>query len=811
MAGEGGIKAWPVIKVEERELRIFSPQSNIALCVNHGLATGKNPDLLAEFTQQLPKEALDKVHAAGVLTVIDRGVQLLLANVLTNPKIDTLILAGRETLFKPSTALLLLKENGFDPTTREISGYSDKIPLGQKNRPFVGAVPDQALALYRSGITVIDARLVNQPLDQYFAQLAVLIEQHYKPRPELRPLGDFDFSSLQPEQRTLTRYPETTTTSLPFQVFREQNNVWVQAQQGSETIALVASDQDSMVHGLNAWAIENNLHQHPSDDGWFKLGLVLSQAFLGNCPPGTPALNARVIKAHVRKLELDPVGYFEVGSDPLQRLVKCMYVPADPKGKRFELIAKPDANSPWDLLRYEQQHKLLAGYSNYPGRIGHLVYLAAELDKAFASAQEGYVYVQDKAIQTSFKINTTQVYGPAYVSAPALPDLWRSVMYHLERDGRHSYDKEKGEVSEGWCTLWHTSLNAVKLPDDFDFFDVKTADLYAQSLFEPNAGEEGYTYGDRQCHFFGYDQVQRAIEHLKERPNRAVVCQRYYSPIDIVKRHGLPCLLGESYFLHNGKLQVVHVTRAHDMFRAFSENLYGVSHSWADKISRQLNVPSGDLLGLSMNNNYRKGADRQNVETLMRKLTAEPPRYPSPELTPRLERIQSLDQLQNTLVILPTGPHVLGLHFPNPAMLDGLPPADSWPHWSRLKACKPFNLSDRQPLDQITAVSQWIKEKPTDNGIVLSPRDPILDRDQDASNLVFIQPRIHLGKLMLSAFSVNTVVGSDPLAIAHHNPNRESPGLQYQILHDIHQQIAQASGFPMGELFVLHAPLYREG
>lgn len=809
MAG-GEARAWPVIPVGERELRVFNPRSNIALCVNNGLATGKSPDLLGEFTDRLPRTSLDKVNAAGVLTVIDRGVQLLLANLLANPAIDTLILAGRETLFKPSSALLLLKESGFDSATREILGYAEQVPMGRKNRPFVGPVPDEALRLFRSDVRIVDARLVNQSLPEYFAQLVRVIDEHYRPVQAAGILRPFDFSALQPEQKPLPRYAEVPVAFHGFRVFRSGSEVFVEARAGDETVAVVATDQDSLVHGVNAWAVEAGLSARVGDEAWFSLGREIARAFTGGTPAGEPSAGARLVKGHVRKLDLDPIGYYEVVADPLARAVKCLYVPADPKGRRFELLARPGANHPEDLLRYTQENRLLAAYDQYPGRAGHLAYLGAELEKAFASAGEGYVYVQDKPLHTGVRINTTRLYGPAYVSAPSLPDLWRSALFHLERDGRHSADPEKGEVAEGWCTLWHTPLDSLRMPDDFEFFEESTARLYAKSLFEANTTGESYTYGDRQCHFFAYDQVRRAAERLRADPARAAVCQRYYPPVDLPKRHGLPCLLGESYFLHEGRLHAVHCVRAHDLFRAFPENLYGIGNGWAARVAREAGAEAGDLLGLSINNNYRKGSDRSAVEQLMKKLTVEPPRYDVPKVVPRLERIESLDALSSALAGLPAGPSVLGLHFPDPSVLASLPASEGrWPVRGRLRASVPFNLPGRAPLDQVEAAGAWLHERPTDNGCVLSPRDPVLDREREVTNLVFVQPRVHLGRLVTGVFSVNTTVRDGSLEASYDSSSLESAALQYRLAYEVHARVAELAGVPPGDVFVLHAPLWR--
>jgi hypothetical protein len=47
------------------------------------------------------------------------------------------VLCGFETIFRPSLALKLVKEKGVSGGDKEISGYSEIVPMGRKNRPFL--------------------------------------------------------------------------------------------------------------------------------------------------------------------------------------------------------------------------------------------------------------------------------------------------------------------------------------------------------------------------------------------------------------------------------------------------------------------------------------------------------------------------------------------------------------------------------------------------------------------------------------------------------------------------------------------------
>ncbi|OIO22854.1 hypothetical protein AUJ65_05025 [Candidatus Micrarchaeota archaeon CG1_02_51_15] len=777
---------WPVVPAAPEALRILEPRSNIALCVNRGLSkhAGEDPLLLDSILLQL-EDSVKKLNCAGMLTVIDRGVQHLVANVASNTAIDTLILAGKETVFQPSTAIMLLKQNGVDGEKNEIKGYSQVPGLKEKARPFLNQLPREAITEFRQRVKVVRLPLVpEEDEDSYVYRLKQAIDTAYAPResPQILP---FDFSSLCP--REISVIPSKPADCETFAVGFENNEAMVQA--GDSLFC--SRDQDSLIHELNAAGRGIG----GSDDEWFALGKRIAQTFMGKYEPDE--VKGPRVECRKRLLDLDTNGFFEITADSSAKEVRALYVPTDSKKQRFTLVLKQGSNFPEDLLKIVREQTLLG---NGSGRQGHLAYLGAELEKAFIACTEGLTYSQDSPLSFENKLNTTQLYGPIEVSANSIPELWRAAVSNLHNKGLHTRNEKKGEVVEGWCTLWHTSLTSTRLPDDFDFFDEKIADSYATALCEKNAGEEKYTYGDRQCHYFGYDQMQRAAELLAQNHDRAVACQRYYPPIDLPSR-GRPCLLGETYWLDNEKLHAFHFARAHDLFRAFPENLYGITKAWAQPLARKLGVECGDLLGLSINNNYRKATDSQNVLQLLRKIKTAPAEYSNPCVVARIIKVENLAELETQLNALPNGVHVLGLHFPDPAILDGIEcDVANTPAMKRIKENK---------LDQLSTAAANLKEKPYDNTNVLSPRDPFLDRDAEASNLLLFQPRVHLGRLASAAACYNVNLGENCLLASHSQENLESLGTLLAIARDLHHAIADSLSVPARPLYLQLAPGYK--
>lgn len=100
----------------EEEIFFGNPESNIAIC------TLSSIDLLKKITNS---NIMKEIAIVGRLFSENKGIDSLVKFLLSNKKIDTIILCGKDTLgHKPGYSLLCLYENGMDENHKIINSSS---------------------------------------------------------------------------------------------------------------------------------------------------------------------------------------------------------------------------------------------------------------------------------------------------------------------------------------------------------------------------------------------------------------------------------------------------------------------------------------------------------------------------------------------------------------------------------------------------------------------------------------------------------------------------------------------------------------
>ena len=100
----------------EEEVFFGDPKSNIAIC------TLSSINLLKEIANS---SIIKEIAIAGRLLSENKGIDSLVKSVLSNEKIDTIILCGKDTLgHKPGYSLLCLYKNGIDENHKIIDSQS---------------------------------------------------------------------------------------------------------------------------------------------------------------------------------------------------------------------------------------------------------------------------------------------------------------------------------------------------------------------------------------------------------------------------------------------------------------------------------------------------------------------------------------------------------------------------------------------------------------------------------------------------------------------------------------------------------------
>lgn len=100
----------------EEEVFYGDPKSNIAIC------TLSSINLLKEIADS---SVIKEIAIAGRLLSENKGIDSLIKSVISNEKIDTIILCGKDTLgHKPGYSLLCLYKNGIDENHKIIDSQS---------------------------------------------------------------------------------------------------------------------------------------------------------------------------------------------------------------------------------------------------------------------------------------------------------------------------------------------------------------------------------------------------------------------------------------------------------------------------------------------------------------------------------------------------------------------------------------------------------------------------------------------------------------------------------------------------------------
>jgi tetrahydromethanopterin S-methyltransferase subunit A len=131
----GGLRAWPP---EAGDYRVGDVTANVAVC------TLSSRELIESVA------ALPGVAIAGRLITVNLGIERMVSNLVSNPRIRALLLCGKDSpVFHTAQALRALSENGVTAERRIIGA--------QGHWPVLANLSAAHIARFREQITLIDA------------------------------------------------------------------------------------------------------------------------------------------------------------------------------------------------------------------------------------------------------------------------------------------------------------------------------------------------------------------------------------------------------------------------------------------------------------------------------------------------------------------------------------------------------------------------------------------------------------------------------------------------------------------------------
>ncbi len=130
----------------EDEIFFGDPKSNIVIC------TLSSMSLLKDISKS---SIIEEIAIAGRLLSENKGIDSLVRSVISNERIDTIILCGKDTLgHKPGDSLLCLYKNGIN-ADQKIIGSSSPHPVLTVTKKQVSKFQGQVKIINKVGETSI--------------------------------------------------------------------------------------------------------------------------------------------------------------------------------------------------------------------------------------------------------------------------------------------------------------------------------------------------------------------------------------------------------------------------------------------------------------------------------------------------------------------------------------------------------------------------------------------------------------------------------------------------------------------------------
>ncbi len=139
------VKNWPI---ESGNYRTGNPYHPVAVFLPQ----------LGEAEKKLMEVAIEEgVAIVGVCYTANIGIEKVIMNIVSNPNIRWLIVAGRDNEgHRSGDAIIKLWRNGVDPKTRRIVG-------AEGASPYLPNIPIEAIERFRKQVTIIDMLGIDDP------------------------------------------------------------------------------------------------------------------------------------------------------------------------------------------------------------------------------------------------------------------------------------------------------------------------------------------------------------------------------------------------------------------------------------------------------------------------------------------------------------------------------------------------------------------------------------------------------------------------------------------------------------------------
>ncbi len=121
-------------------------------------------------------------------------------------------------------------------------------------------------------------------------------------------------------------------------------------------------------------------------------------------------------------------------------------------------------------------------------------------------------------------------------------------------------------------------IKNIRVPEGY-FWSGEKLEKYSQQFISDDKQGFIYTYGNRlRAHFAGIDQIQVAINRLKNCNESRRAISVTWDPIQDTKTDEVPCMILVDFKIRDNKLQTTALWRSHDIYGAWFPNAVGLTY-----------------------------------------------------------------------------------------------------------------------------------------------------------------------------------------------------------------------------------------
>ena len=193
---------------------------------------------------------------------------------------------------------------------------------------------------------------------------------------------------------------------------------------------------------------------------------------------------------------------------------------------------------------------------------------------------------RSKVCTPAYELFSTE--GLLLVKAKNIREAWEALSDALTKYGvpRRDYRGERLYLP--------TLVLVVEKPLDYTGLNLGALEHYWRDHFERRDPGDSYTYGNRIFDWFGVDQVEEALEKVREgKPTRAHIV--LYDPRVDFRSEEAPCITEIHLSTKRGKVDLRASIRTWDVSRALPFNLYALSRI-LERAADALSLPAGRLV-----------------------------------------------------------------------------------------------------------------------------------------------------------------------------------------------------------------------